>query len=562
MTNLGELRVEAATENMRMLSYFLHGVSDRLQLTGKMLFDVELALEEAVANIINHAYPAQAAGHIVLRAEATTEMLSLTLIDWGREFDMHSVLPFDHSASIEMRISGGMGLHFIKTLMDRVDYQTSPLGEPNTLTLEKKIERLQPGLHHPSAARELNAMLNVSRIVSTIVDIDRLLERIVNVLVDTIEAERGTLYLVEQARLELISNVLNEDALQEIRIKIGEGIAGQVAATGRVMNIRDPYAHPKFDPTFDKLSGFRSRSILAAPLVNNQREIIGVVQLLNKKSGDFSSRDERLLTALASQAAISIENARLYEGAMRQKLIEKDLETGRSIQESFLPQSLPEHASWDISAFWLPMREVGGDFYDFHFLPDGRLAVVIADVSGKGVPAALFMAMCVTVLRFAISVDFSPAQLMRRVNELILVDQRSRMFATAFVGYVDLENGAMQYASGGHNPPLIYRAGLDAFEYLRVAGVAIGAFPTAHYDESETRLAPEDVLILYTDGITEVIDADEQEFGLTRLESLVRENATATAEEISNHIIEAVTAHSHDNQVYDDETLIVIKRLA
>ena len=181
------------------------------------------------------------------------------------------------------------------------------------------------------------------------------------------------------------------------------------------------------------------------------------MQLLNKRGGVFTHRDERLLTAMAAQATISIENARLYDQEMRQQLLNQDLQTAHNIQTSFLPDHIPQHPKWDYATYWSPMREVGGDFYDFYMLPDGRLAILVADVSGKGVPAAMFMAMCVTVLRFAMGLSFGPNELLDRANQLIISDQSSKMFATVFVTYVTLDRGDVHFASAGHNPPLLYR---------------------------------------------------------------------------------------------------------
>jgi sigma-B regulation protein RsbU (phosphoserine phosphatase) len=326
-----------------------------------------------------------------------------------------------------------------------------------------------------------------------------------------------------------------------------------------VLNVENAYEDARFLRAIDQVTGFRTLTALTAPMRNPQGKIIGVVQLLNKKGGPFTSRDERLLTAMAAQAAISIENARLYEQEIQQRLINQDLGTARMIQESFLPQDIPRHAGWDIGAFWWPMREVAGDFYDFYTLPDGRLAVVIADVSGKGVPAALFMALSVTVLRFAMSLNFPPKEVLTRANTAIISDQQSRMFATVFVGYLDLDDGILEYASAGHNPPLLYCAAEGRCEYLQAAGVAMGLFEEAEYVGEKVALKPGDVLVLYTDGITELIDADEEEFGEERLEKLVLQNISLPAQELTELIIDTACDFAGDEGAVDDETLVVIK---
>jgi sigma-B regulation protein RsbU (phosphoserine phosphatase) len=563
MIFLGELRVQATLENLRTISYFIHGIGQRLQLSEETLFDVDLAVEEASVNVVDYAYPPDQAGEILLRVETLDDVVYITLTDWGIPLDPDDVKPFDINAPIEARITGGMGLHLIHCLMDDVARETAPAsGGPNTITLTKYIEREQPGVQRASTMRELRAMLNVSRIMAANVDLDDLLELIINELVRTIDAERGTLYLVDEEKGELFSRILLEDTgdLREIRVKIGEGIAGHVAATGEVLNIERAYDDARFARAFDQTTGYQTRTILTAPMRNPQQKIIGVVQLLNKKGRSFTDRDERLLTAMAAQAAVSIENTRLYAQELQQQLVNQELETAWAIQKSFLPQTVPQHAGWDIGAFWRPIREVAGDFYDFYTLPDGRLAVVIADVSGKGIPAALFMALTVTVLRFALSLNFAPGEMMDHANSRLISDQQSKMFATVFVGYLDFDSGILQFASAGHNPPLLYRAATGRCEQLTASGVAMGLFKEADYAEETVTLADGDVLVLYTDGITEMIDAEEEEFGEERLEELVVQYASRPAGELADLIIEAAAAFAQDEGAFDDETLVVVKK--
>jgi sigma-B regulation protein RsbU (phosphoserine phosphatase) len=565
MLSLGELRIVAVRENLRILSYFVHGVGRRLRLTEKTLFDIELAIEEAAVNVINHAYRPDRPGDLLVRVDMVGDRLHITLADWGIPLDPNQVQPYDLDAPIEARVAGGMGLYLIENLMDQVSREAaSAPGEPNKLILVKQVERLEPGVPWPSTARELHAIRTVSQFMVAGMELDELLRIIVNELVDAIGAERGTLYLLDEERDELVSRVLLEDtgALTEIRVKKGEGIAGHVAATGQVLNIADAYADPRFLREYSDRTGYRVRTIITAPIRNPQGKIIGVVQLLNKQSGAFSTRDESLLTAMAAQAAISIENARLYEQEIQQRLVNQELETARRIQESFLPQALPYHSGWDIGAFWRPMREVAGDFYDFYPLPDGRLALVIADVSGKGVPAALFMALSVTVLRFAMSLGFPPGELLDRANQAILSDQQSSMFATVFAGYLDLATSGLQYASAGHNPPLLYRARRGACEYLEASGVAMGLFREARYAEKRVEMEEGDVLVLYTDGITEIIDVEEEEFGEAGLEKRVIRYAHLPAQALIDHVIAAANAHGMKEGVVDDETLVVVKRRA
>jgi len=563
MAFLGELRVPAQRENLRTISHFIHGIGNRLSLSDKTLFDLELAVEEAATNIINHAYPDNHEGDILLSATEMGEFVQISLTDWGVPLNPADVKPFDINAPIETRIRGGMGLHFINKLMDSVERHTTQVsGGPNTLKLVKLIERAQPGQRPASTVQELNAMRTVSEVMTTNIKLDDLLSLILNKLVTTINAERGTIYLVDEERGEIWSRVLMEDVgpLSEIRQKIGDGISGYVASTGETLNIPDAYADPRFNPYFDQVTGYRTRSILTAPMFNPQQKLIGVVQLLNKKDGPFTFRDERLLAAMASQAAISIENARLYEQEIQQQLIVRELETAHSIQASFLPDTIPQYDGWDIGALWCPVRNVAGDFYDFYQLPDGRLAVVIADVSGKGIPAALFMALSVTVLRFGMTLNLPPDEVTRRANDMILSEQRSRMFATTFVSYIALDTGDTLFSSGGHNPALLYRAETQSCEYVTASGVAVGIFREAQFVPGTVHLEIGDILVLYTDGITEVINDDEDEFGEERLEALVTQNTGLPAQKLAELILDEITAFAGEENLFDDATLVVLKR--
>ena len=564
ITPLGELRVEARLENLRTITAFIQAIGQRLLLTEKMLFDIELSLEEATTNIVRHAYPTERKGDMLLRVEVDDENLILTLLDWGEALDPSRVKPFDLDAPVETRIQGGMGLFFIHNLVDSVERRsTAQPGQPNLLKLTKRLDRLPPDAHQPSTARELNAMLTVARTMTSRIGSEQLLERIVNVLVTTIDAERGTLYLVDAERGEVYSHVLMEDTgrVGEIRLKLGEGVAGYVAQTGKIVNRERAQDDPNFITDYDNKTGYQTRSLLAAPMRDHEQAIIGVVQLLNKKGGAFTSRDERLLIAMSALAAIIIENSRLQEWEIQQKLVNQELETARDIQRSFLPHDTVVHPGWDVAAYWRPMRDVAGDFYDLHPLPDGRLALTIGDVSGKGVPAALFMALTVTVLRFAMSLDFAPGALMQHSNYLIISDQSSRLFATIFAAYLDLDTGQLEYACAGHNPPLLYRPATGEITYLSAPGVAVGVFPNADFAQQTASLEVDDVLVLYTDGVTEIINRDEEEFGEERMEAVVAKYAASSSRTIAERIIAAASEFADGLGAFDDETLVVLKRL-
>jgi sigma-B regulation protein RsbU (phosphoserine phosphatase) len=408
---------------------------------------------------------------------------------------------------------------------------------------------------------ELAALLHVTQLVNSSLDLDQVLNQVMEQIIRLTRAERSFLMLKNDAgELEFrMARHLDRETVEGASFDISRTIAQRVAELGKPIVTTNAQEDPRFRSQESVLS-YNLRSILCVPL-RVKDQVTGVIYADNRfKSGIFGDRHRDLLTAFANQAAISIENARLHAKEIQQQLINQELETARAIQKSFLPETVPQHPGWDIAAFWRPARNVAGDFYDFFPLPDGRMGVAIADVSGKGVPAALFMALSVTVLRFAMGLNFSPSELMNHTNQAIISTQKSRMFATVFAGYLDLDSNTMQFASAGHNPPLLYRAAAGSCEYLEALGVAVGVFKEADYAEKMATLEAGDVLVLYTDGITEAVNGDEEEFGEERLEGLLMQYAAHTAQEITDLIIQSVAAYSGERGAFDDETLVVVKR--
>jgi phosphoserine phosphatase RsbU/P len=548
MTFLGELRVQSNPDSLFQITYFIDSIGARLHLAETMLCDTENAINAAARYAIDYGYGPENPGDIVIQVEALPDndgdYLKIVITDWGTGL-----------SSVEPNL----------TMMDRTEcIAASTPGGANTLNLYKRIQRSQHNTTPATDGEELSAIETVSVVMTTGINLDDLLKLIIDKLVETIDAERGTLYLVDEAHGELYSKILLEDSsvLEEIRVKIGEGISGYVAQSGEVVNLLHAPSDPRFNATFDRATGFRTRTMLVAPMRNPQQKMIGVVQMLNKKDGPFTARDERLLIAMSSQAAISIENARLYSKEIEQRLIQQELDTAKGIQRSFLPSVLPQHPNWQVGAVWEPASNVAGDFYDVYPLSDGRWALLIADVCGKGVPAALFMALSTTVFRFGMNLNFSATALLEHANRSILsFNKDSRMFASVFVVYLDFNTGMIDYASGGHNPPLLYRAATKTCEYIKARGVIIGLLDDLTFEGKQTTLEDGDILVMYTDGISEAMTLDDQEFGLERMQDVIAQHADKTAPELVQLLIEAVREFSGERGAFDDETLVIVKRV-
>jgi serine phosphatase RsbU (regulator of sigma subunit)/anti-sigma regulatory factor (Ser/Thr protein kinase) len=559
-THLGLLRLVAHRDNLKIVSAFMQGLANRLKLSEATAFDLELAVEEASTNIITHAYTPEQAGMLELEANLyPPNVLQITLTDWGMSFPHSQVKPYDPQAPVASRAGGGMGLQLISALVDSMERHS----HPNRLILNKQVALNVPRLLLPKRDRQaLQALQTISHAISNSPELDEVLQVVMEKVAEAVQAERATLYLIDEERGECWARVMAEGQATppEIRLKLGQGIAGHVAQTGQVLNISQAHQHPLFNPAIDALTGYYTRNMLVAPLRNPQQKIIGVVQLLNKLEGDFSLQDERLLTAVAAQAAISLENTRLYKQEMAQKLLERELQTARQIQQNFLPKQIPSLPGWEMASYWKPMTGVAGDFYDFRLMPDGRLAIIIADVAGKGIPAALFMAFLVTVLRFGMSLNLSPYDLVVQSNDYILQSQHSRLFATLFVAYLNLATGELEYICAGHNPPMLRRAEDGQISLLKGEGVAVGVFANVKYQPEKAHLGPGDVLVLYTDGITEIIDAREEEFGEAGLQNLIETAPDLSPQGLCERIAAQIHHFAGDQSSADDETLLILRR--
>jgi sigma-B regulation protein RsbU (phosphoserine phosphatase) len=277
----------------------------------------------------------------------------------------------------------------------------------------------------------------------------------------------------------------------------------------------------------------------------------------------LAGRQLNILTGVAQQAATAIQNARLYVESVERQKLERELQLARQIQASFLPAHVPQVPGWDLAAYWEGARQVSGDFYDFVSLPgqggaDGRWGFVVADVADKGVPAALFMALSRTVIRVMAIGEHSPAAVLAQANDMIIADTRSDLFVTLFYAILDPEQGVLTYANAGHNPPLFF--GSDQVTLLTAQGMAMGVVTGIELEQREVRLRPGDLVLFYTDGVTDALNEELDEFGLQRLQRVVQAHRGESAVEVVRAINRAVDQFIGTAPQFDDSTLVVLKR--
>ncbi len=313
----------------------------------------------------------------------------------------------------------------------------------------------------------------------------------------------------------------------------------------------------------------QSGTLAALPLLAHAN-LLGILLLdYNAAAYAPSNRHLALYGGMATQIAGALESVLLAREAAEAARMEQELRVAREIQTSLLPASPPRILGWDIAADWRSARLVGGDFYDFWVLPmpgeqqpTPMLGLVIADVSDKGVPAAMFMALSRSLVRAAALDGSAPDRALNRANRWIARDSESGMFVTIFYALLDTHTGRLRYARGGHNPPLVYHAASGRIEELFAPGIALGVLDEIVLTEAQIHLAPGDLLVCYTDGVTEATDDCEEEFGVERLHSLIAAHHADSADEILQTITAAVAEFTGGQPPFDDVTLVVLKRLA
>jgi sigma-B regulation protein RsbU (phosphoserine phosphatase) len=336
-------------------------------------------------------------------------------------------------------------------------------------------------------------------------------------------------------------------------LRSGQGIVGYVIHSGEVVNAPDVRLDPRY------VAGrAATRSELAVPIVS-EAGVIGCLNVESDRVAAFGPADAELLEFFASAAAVSIEKALLHRQVLEKQRIEDQLKVAREVQSGLLPGAPPDLPGYDIAAVALPTGAIGGDYYDYVPLEGDRLGVVVADVSGKGIPAALIMATFRAALRTEMRRRAEVAAVVSELNDVVMESRDASRFVTAVCGVLEQASGRFTYVNCGHNPPLLLRASGGA-ETLQTGGPALGLFADGLFEAGTVGLEPGDNLVLYTDGVVEPADRGDVEFGTERLAAAVRGAAGRPAAEALRSVIAATRAFSGRDDYDDDFTLVVVRR--
>lgn len=405
----------------------------------------------------------------------------------------------------------------------------------------------------------LQAVVDTSLLVNSTLDLAEIAHKIIEIATRLIGAERGSLFLVERETGSLHSLVAQGIGLRPLTLRIGDGIVGAVAASGRAEILNAPYDDPRFDPRVDRTTGFHTRSLLTVPVRDRTGELTAVLQLLNHRGAGFSDADVGFLAELGTPFAIALTTARMHSEIVARERMREELRLAADIQRTLRPRPGVAVPRLAVETLVEPCLEVGGDYFDLIPARDGASWwLVLADISGKGVSAGL-IASTVQALLWSRRNDGRPLpEVMADANDVLYHLAGGRKYATMVVAEWRPETGVLEWVNAGH-PPLLLECG-GAVEAHFATGRPVGLLPDQVYASARRELSPGDRLLVCTDGVHEAgMTAAVGEFGEERLTELF--TTGGAGRELLDRLLAAVTEHLDGHKPDDDLTVVTAQVL-
>jgi len=417
------------------------------------------------------------------------------------------------------------------------------------------IENAQLYTRTTRQARILLLLNEIARELSSILNLDELLNRVAELLRRLIDYQMFSILLLDSSGEKLqhrFSLRFHENIHLKHEVPLGRGLVGHAAETKQAILVPDVSKDPRYIEANPE-----TRSELAVPLIYKDK-VIGVLDLEHTRRGFFTDDHRRTMTTLAAQVAIAIENARLYEEIARQeRRLERDLALARELQMRLLPQTLPKLAHLELAAKFIPARAIGGDLYDFIPYSLSRLGIAIGDVSGKGAPAAIYAALVSGILRSHAPIEPGPAEMLRAVN-LSLAERRiEAQFVSLIYAVWDDQHRTLMVANSGLPRPIHVHAGKN--NVIEATGLPLGLFDDADYDEFRFKMKPGDMFVFFSDGILDARNRSGELFGRGRVEKLIADCGGRSADCVVDILFKAVAEHSAGVETFDDQTVVAIK---
>jgi sigma-B regulation protein RsbU (phosphoserine phosphatase) len=430
---------------------------------------------------------------------------------------------------------------------------TSPTSSTVVTSLEGALTNQTMMLERggAKASAPLQALLRAGQELSANRPLPELFPVILNLAIEAVNAQRGVVMILEGDTLVA-------------RAHKGEGFRISTAVRDRVLRektsilVRDAQLDDAFKSRMSIVEQ-KVHTMMAVPLQTNDR-IIGLIYLDSPfVLREFTKEDLSLLTVMANVAAIRVESARLAEVEQAERIMKRDLSQAAEIQRRILPETAPEVPGLQLAGFNAPCRTVGGDYYGFVSYPTGHVGVALGDVSGKGMAAALMVMQFEARFRVLVEDTENPATLVVRLNKITCANCPSNRFITFFFSVLDPATGNLSFANAGHNPPIVVRTSGEV-EMLDGGGPVLGVLPIAPYSEQQARLGPGDLLVVYSDGVTEAANTGDEEFGEERLIEVLKRRRTESSDAIVSAVMESVNRFTSGAPQADDITLVVAKR--
>ncbi len=433
-------------------------------------------------------------------------------------------------------------------------------------------DRIIEEIHESSSPNEklsvvdkLRMLLDLTKKISRSHNTEEVLKQVMDTLGSLIRFDAAGIYLIEskivdgQKELKFKTKVIRgyriSFELVEPRLKIGEGFIGYVAATGESLISPDVTQDERYFP-----ARLRTKSEMVTPIISND-QVIGVFDLESDKLNAYDHDDLSILQMLASQVAIIIEKAELYEQLFEKRRIQAQLEIAREVQLELLPDNDPQLEGFDISAYVFPTEEVSGDYYDWVKMFDDQVAIIVADAVGKGIPAALLMAFLRASLRAGVQIGYAPQIAFAKVGNLLWDSTETHQFITAVYGVLDSTNKTFVYSNAGHNPPLLLKPDGE-YKFVEYGDLPLGMFRNTHYHQHFIRMEKGQILVLYTDGITEARrEEDGEEYGQDRFAKRIIDGFDLSAKELIQSVRNGIIEFTQREFLDDDGTLFIVKAL-
>ena len=420
------------------------------------------------------------------------------------------------------------------------------------------MTRAQPGQQDIFRSVErLHRILEAAKLINSTLDLNELTRIILHIVREEVGVDRGTVFVVDKVRNQLRS-VVAQDVENEIVLPIGRGIAGAVASTGQPIDIEDAYADSRFDPRFDPTLGYRTRDIYCMPIVNREGTVVGVLELLNR-TRPLDAEDFEFLSGVSVHMGLALENAWLHREIIEKRKIERELDLARDIQKNFFPSVPESYGGVEIALSSEMCEAVGGDYVDFFPLQDGRFIMMLGDVSGKGIGAALVMTSLHATCRALVRHIHSLEKVAMILNDTLVETTGPGTYVTLMIMLVDPLKRRLHCISAGHNPPLHVDCTGQARLFDKGGGPPVGLFSHLTYTREIVEVERGSVVVIYTDGVSEAENSERDQFGLERLSSVVSTQKDKSAIDIHGVIRAALSEFVGEHSASDDSTMIVLK---